>query len=66
MLEYDGVEDGIFNLSNHTLFYYECILSYFDNMTVSRTPFHAHYREMYMAHERLGAEKSLPSRQIIR
>jgi hypothetical protein len=65
-LQYDGQHDGIFNLSNQTLFTYETMFDYWDGMTVSRQSFTAQHAKLRLAHQRTCTAHLLPSRQVIR
>ena len=67
-LQYDGLEDGVFNLSNQCLFLHETLLTYWDGMTSSKLSFTAHHANMEMAHRRSGSEFAalLPSRRVVR
>ena len=63
---YDGAADGIFNLSNHTLFLHEPLFTYWDNMTVMKLPYNAHHQGMLMAHKRTYTDGLMPGRAIVR
>ena len=65
-LFYDGQEDGIFNHSNHTLFSYEAMLTYWDGIISSKLSFTAHHSNMCMAHRRSHTAHLLPKRAVIR
>lgn len=66
ILLYDGQEDGVFNLSGHSLFTYEALFDYWDGMTVSKQSYTAQHRKLVLAHRRSGTFGLLPSRQVLR
>ena len=65
-LFYDGQEDGIFNHSNHTLFSYEAMLTYWDGIVSSKLSFTAHHSNMHMAHCCSSTANLLPKRAVVR
>ena len=40
---YDGLEDGVFNLSNQSLFTYECMFAYWDLMLLSGATYYSYW-----------------------
>lgn len=51
---YDGMEDGVFNMSNKTLWLHEVMLFYLDLMIEARMPFNAFYNTVRRQYERHG------------
>ena len=49
-LTYDGQHDGVFNLSDQSLFTYEAMYSFWDDLTTAPMTYTAHYERMYLAH----------------
>ncbi|KAK9807615.1 hypothetical protein WJX72_004166 [[Myrmecia] bisecta] len=58
-LEYDGLEDAIFNYSNQTLLTYELAYEYTDGMCLTRLPFATHHNLMRTRYNRTGTRPLL-------
>ena len=65
-LSYDGQQDGIFNLSDKSLFTYEVLFDYWDGMTVAKLSYTAHYQRLRLSHKRTARLSLLPSRPVVR
>ena len=56
---YDGIEDLLFNLDNHNLFYYDMLYQYLYMMIEGRNPLAAYYRSANCSHETLDTTKMM-------
>ncbi|KAG1672041.1 hypothetical protein FOA52_008917 [Chlamydomonas sp. UWO 241] len=66
-LPYDGQPDAVFNLSNHSLFAYEVMHSYFSSLGTDASSFACHYHRVQMYHRQVnGVHSLLPSRKTFR
>ncbi len=65
-LAYDGGHDGIFNLSNISLFTHESMFAFWDSMIKQRYTFAAHYNSLFDSHQRSGTSKLMPTRNVVR
>ncbi|KAG1656587.1 hypothetical protein FOA52_006622 [Chlamydomonas sp. UWO 241] len=66
-LPYDGQPDAVFNLSNHSLFAYEVMHSYFSSLGTDTSSFAGHYGRVQAYHRQVnGVNSLLPSRKTFR
>jgi hypothetical protein len=66
-LPYDGQPDAVFNLSNHSLFAYEVMHSYFSSLGTDASSFAGHYGRVQTYHRQVhGVHSLLPSRKTFR
>jgi hypothetical protein len=65
-LAYDGGADGLFNLSNQSLFTHEVLSDYWDQVVTQALTFSQLHANLKVAHEKNVGDRVLPSRQTVR